>query len=406
MAAILKAGKKGIITFVVLFSFLLCLVGCTLQPANKENVNLQYENHVRGWPMWVAYRDGNTVYGKGGTHYDISTGILGLDFCEDVECEGNCYLEMLVTPSQLYDGCLYFSAMHPDTHGTMYCYRDNVTGEIEHLLTLGNAEDVQDQFFVDEDWVYYNHLAPRTGGDPERQEDYVIWVSRMPAKGGTSEAVYEAGDRAELMVMVADGYLYTTREGTLYRTNLTTMEQTALFNSDDNGFVTNYGGFQYLDGRLYFCVNVPGTGISLPNNAGIVTQPYIVVLDVHSGEWRLLVDVPIVSYVITNDAVYYTPVDIHQISDPERFAPEDAQTRYLAGSATLYACNLDGTNSHPVYTDESGLLEYIGSYYTVVDHVYYGRIYEFDQKANDFTKYYFAEIHFDTGEMIVADEEE
>jgi hypothetical protein len=51
-------------------------------------------------------------------------------------------------------------------------------------------------------------------------------------------------------------------------------------------------------------------------------------------------------------------------------------------------------------------LEYIGSYYTVVDHVYYGRIYEFDQKANDFTKYYFAEIHFDTGEMIVADEEE
>ena len=52
-------------------------------------------------------------------------------------------------------------------------------------------------------------------------------------------------------------------------------------------------------------------------------------------------------------------------------------------------------------TDESGLIDFCEQY-IVVDDVFYGWLFEFDLEKNTTKERYFAEIHFDTGEIVPA----
>jgi hypothetical protein len=124
-------------------------------------------------------------------------------------------------------------------------------------------------------------------------------------------------------------------------------------------------------------------------------------MDAISGEWSYIVDVDVTKYWITNDAIYFSPYEHRLLSDPERYPEGSDEAHYADFSATLYACDLDGENVRAVFTDTSGVLG-VGNNSTVVDDIYYGWIKHFDQKKNAWGEVYFAELHFDTGEIIPA----
>jgi hypothetical protein len=192
--------------------------------------------------------------------------------------------------------------------------------------------------------------------------------------------------------------MLTTWEDSFYRIDTTTGVQTKLLSLEDAGFL-GISELQYLDGMLYFQVKPENSLIAAPNGQP-AQQLRLVILNTKTGEWRYLVDVPVLTYRLCDDAIYYSPVEFRQVNDPNIYAPTDPEgAKYLLGSSTLYACDHDGGNVRAVYTDETHTLDFI-NHYTVVDGVLYGWIFEFDFKANKFGQSFFAEIHFDTGEVI------
>jgi hypothetical protein len=94
--------------------------------------------------------------------------------------------------------------------------------------------------------------------------------------------------------------------------------------------------------------------------------------------------------------------DDRQINDPILY-PRDGEDAYIMSYApTLYACDLDGSNVRAVWTEKTGCLDFATSNFTVIDNALYGWIREFDFENNMWKDHYFAEIRFDTGEIIPA----
>ena len=393
--------KLRILTIFMLL--LTWLTACTEQmPIAKDG---SYESRVRGVPIGKLDCYHDFVYANSGVGslYDTVSGDFLVTLCEDLECNGECLYEMRdVKFAGVRGGQLYFSSRGSD--GIVYARRDFMTVKTEVLLELSKMETTpQENCYLDREWLYYNRYLLREGGDPDNMNDYLLYICRIPVDGGESEIVYSARGNSELLWMVAEDKLYTVWENTIYRIDVETGETRALFNSEEAGYRSSMGHFQYLDGYLYFVAFPYGNTISLPNNTNCATCIALIRLNVESGAWEQVIDEPIITYCLTNDAIYFAPLGIHQVSDPEKYAASDKATRYLAASSTLYACDLDGSNPHPVWTDETGLYDYVGLGFTVVDNVLYGYINCFDQNTNSFgDRYGFAEIHFDTGEIIMA----
>ncbi len=378
--------------FCALLSMLLgvmgALVGCGERlPDFQRNTENDYESRVMGFCINTvdAYHD--FVVDEDGCLYDAFSGELLGDFCEDVECDGNCYLEAGVTSvNQICDGRVYFTQYAAMLNSYLYGYRELLSGEVEILVTLSRDESaIETDAWIENGYMYYMRKQLREGGDANLAADYVECVCRVPLTGGESEMVYKASSPTESLQLVAENCLYTIDLGTIYQNDLATGERRALYNSTEHGFRAQFGGLQYVDGYLY----MP----ALPNDRAVML---IASLNVEDGSWRLITEEPIAVYAITNDALYFVVRQSHPVSAQGR---EPQMNNVCA--PTIYACDHDGSNLRPVWTDESGLYDFIYGF-TVVDDIFYGNVSKFDVKSNTWSAPFFAEIHFKTGEILSA----
>ena len=200
--------------------------------------------------------------------------------------------------------------------------------------------------------------------------------------------MYAMRGNAETLILVHEGIMYSWYQSKIWRTDLEMCEPMIVHDFEASE-LDNMNDCGYLDGNLYF------------NTIVNDRDKFIVRMDAQTGEWHYVVDIPVVTYYITNEAIYFSPVEERQVSDPTRYPPGSNDAKSVSYSATLYACDLDGSNVRAVWTDKSGVLDFT-SYYTVVDGIYYGWLAEFDIDKNSWGESYFAEIHLDTGEIIPA----
>lgn len=377
----------------IIFMLAICITGmsgCAERLPDGGQPDTSYHSRLVGlgghrvfcWDQYVVseWDDG---------FYDRVTGEIRFGFCEDPACEQeSCpWRQTRIHVLTVEDGKLYFYA-----HGKRelyYGYRDMLTGEIAVLLTQNAEQRTPNQpTFLADGWLYYEIKLLREGGDPDNADDYLAHLCRIPKDGGKQEIVYEMRRNAEILLLVADGWMYTYLDSTIWKFDLTDMTCRELFAFEDSGLNSGLADFCYLDGRLYF-YTVKHDG------------DYLYTMNPDTGEIRCLLDIPLRSYTITNDAVYFSPKEVRQVSDPTRYTPEDEDTKFFSFSPTLFACDLDGGNVRDVWTDESGLIDF-GQQYTVVDGVFYGWVNEFDLEKNASKARYFAEIHLATGEIIPA----
>lgn len=395
---------KFVSMFLLLTFLLFYLCGCGAY-LPTSNVASNYDSEIIGWQFGKCIRQDHYIFtdwGRG-AYYNMVTGEYIPNFCEDPECDGKCWLETgITTINQVSDDRVYFTQFEGITNDLHYCYRDMITGEICVIMSLPEPEtSAQSAAFIDGDMMYFPRVLLKEGGNPDVLTDYQYYLCRIPIGGGESEVIYSMRSSAECVALVVDGVLYTTFECTLWRTDLTTGEQKALFNSVENGYVAGFGGFQYLRGNLYFLVNYASGGVSFADGSKLTNNKRVILLDTATGIWRELLDIPVTSYCLTNDAIYICPTEPHQLSDPEIYTPTTEGVKYLSASVTLYECNPDGSELHPIWTDESGALDFCETF-TVSDGVLYGMLWEFDQKNNRWGDAFFGEIHLDTGEVIPA----
>lgn len=398
-------ARRKIQLVIAIILLVFSLLGCSPQ-APESLQESAYISRVQGWQYGKAdchYPYVFTEWGEGGTQYDMCNGELVTNYCEDPECDGKCFLERGDAKlNQIEQNRLYFTQYEAFVGDIHYCYRDLLTGEVKVMVTLTRQESSGfDLASIDQGNLYYMQLLLKNGGDPDNAADYELYICRVNCEGGPREVVYSCRSKAEHLLNVVDNRIYTIYEGGLYRTDLETKEQKLLFSATDHGFSPGFGNLQYIDGKLYTMVNRAGGGVSVLNGKKIAPDRRVIMIDAETGEWKDVLNTTIVTYCITNDAIYFSPLEPHQVSDPEIYTIDDAETKYLLASKTLYACDLNGENAHPVWTDESGLLNYVECY-TVVNDILYGWIFSFIPEENAYEKHYFAEIHFDTGEIIPA----
>ena len=118
-------------------------------------------------------------------------------------------------------------------------------------------------------------------------------------------------------------------------------------------------------------------------------------MDVATGEVKRFVDEPVVSFCLTDDAVYYVPFKL-RVS--ENYLNDPKKNTFRINDETLYACDLDGKNIRKVYTNESMLYSSIG--YTVIDGFIYGWMNEIDEETLQLGPLFFGAIEIETGRLI------
>lgn len=379
-----------------LFCLLLALIllasslfGCAERLPDDLMTTGSYEHRVTGltaydaapWDHYILTETYNSIY-------DRTTGEIVYGLCEDLECDGSCPLDTgsarIVGISK---GRIYFSLMNREPH---YGYRNILSGEVVYLLKISMEEMLPNRpMFLDGGWVYLTRKHLKEGGNPENANDYVPYLSRIPEDGGKEELLYAMRGNSETLILIADGIMFTWYESKIWRTDLATWEQSILHDlttSEIDGLRQHV----YLDGYLYFD----------PSHAS--NLPYIVRMNATTGEWDYVLEEPVARWIITNDTIYFLTFDDRQINDPILY-PRDGEDAYIMSYApTLYACDLDGSNVRAVWTEKTGCLDFATSNFTVIDNALYGWIRELDFENNMWKDRYFAEIRFDTGEIIPA----
>lgn len=366
------------------------LSGCSEKLPQDLGGVMRYTSRVSGNDITnTVCWDGFVLSEQFRATYDRTTGEITYGYCEDVECEGDCYLDKSKAEIvAVRDGIAYLVL----TRGRdiYYCAREVLSGKITMLQQITWAERCPTApTFLDGEYLYYSRKLLREGGNPDDADDYYAHVCRVHVDGkGKEEVLYLARDNVETLLIVADGKMYTYYQSQIWRFDLADMSSRTIFTLSSDT-VSGMGQVTYLDGFLYFnTIDQQGA-----RNIGRI--------DAESGEWARVVDVPIDGYEIANDAIYYARAEGRQINDPVRYPPDSEGYRSISNGPTLYACDHDGKNTRAVWTDESGLVEF-GLNFTVVDGMFYGWVKRFDMEKNEWSDLFFAEIHLKSGEIIPA----
>ncbi len=282
-----------------------------------------------------------------------------------------------VTENRLYFTNMSSSYYHPPYYG----YIDMQTHEVTRLLEIDYHEMILTRpMFLDGDWVYLARKHLVKGGFAGETSDYVSCLSRIPADGGREEVIYTMRDSSETLALIVDGYMYTYYQSKLWRTNLETWEQAVLLDLEYTNF-DKIGDLLSLDGCLYFIATRDG-------------EKRLMQMDPQTGGWACVVNQPLASYAITNEAVYFIPYEKRQVNDPARYPADGRDAAFASCATSIYTCDHDGGNVRKVWTDESGYMQF-ASTFTVVDGEYYGRVSTFDPEKNAWSGLYYQTFSFE-----------
>ena len=362
-------------------------------PVDTHSTNVIKQGILENGPY--VYCDGSKVM-----RYNKYSGLLS-KACMDPECDGTCPLdEHILTICQIVDNKMYFCSFKGFEHRTRYASQDLITGEVKVYVDLSEIEAGGSmRCFVYNDWMYYERYVLNDGGNIENPEDYYKNIYRVSLTSGKEEPVVKTED--ESIMMAADGYIITYADGNIYAYNIDSREKNNIFNLDEYEYSLLGSTLSYLDGKIYFLCKSYSSYTSEYNKSSYMLN-YLVSVDVKTGEYKKLIEDPVITFCVTDDAIYYSPMVLRHMYIPEDYENHPEGVVVFLADATLYSCALDGSNAVEVYTNDK--MDYVESY-TVIDGVLYGWLFDFDENNHCFTNQYFGAIDLNSGEITRAHEE-
>lgn len=362
------------LSLLVLFSIALAgLSSCsdTPDPTDVHELRAIHMDNLVEYGNYIYYPDGV----DGMMRLDRRTNQIS-SACTDPECTGDCLLKApIMYFSQIANGRLYFASWAAYTHEYTYAYLDIQTGKV---VALRECEDIESTVgtapFVDGDFCYYKRKILKPDGDPKNPNDYLTYLCRMPADGGDEEVLLELYGDSDMLLFVYQGQpvLFYDTQFSLF--DPATKTRTVFFDLEEEGFGFLRGDMAMLDSKLYFLVQKP-------------VDVYLVSMDVLTGEYTTVVDVPVINFRMTDDKIYYSPFETREFG---------SGTIYC--SADLFCCNLDGSDPQVIYSNPS--LDYTETF-TVIDNKIYGRFSEPGSISS-----YWGVIDIETKEVIHGQKEE
>jgi hypothetical protein len=317
--------------------------------------------------------------------------------CADSECDGTCPLDNIVGYIlQIVDGKLYFGSMEAYTHNYTYGYQDIITGEVKVLRVCSESEGPElCAPCVSGGYIYYMSKILREDGNAQNPDDYLSYVCRMSVEGGKEEIVFGLQDNYELLKFVSGGKLVTYIDGILYSIDIETKERTVIFDGKKEGYLSFGDYMSCLDGKIYFLCKT-NSGMQSEYNNITYSYSYLMCLSLETGEAKRIVDKPIISFCLTDDAVYYTPFELRHMYIPEDYKEHPENVVVFLASPELHSCDLDGGNDKILYTNKN--MDF-AKLYTVIDGVLYGWLWDYDESLHRFGSTYFGIINLSTGKV-------
>ncbi len=383
----------------ILTLFVIIFTSCSEKPDSNNSIytskvvkNGYVEMGVSGENIYATWR--------GLYRYNKKTNEI-LSTCQNPECKGNCLLESpLLMISQIVDSRLYFSSKDSFTGVCSYSYMDLLTGNIKVLLTLSMLDSPESCApFITDGMMYYSRRELRDGGDAKNPDDYQSYIFRMPSSGGNSEKICTLADYYDLLRFVYEGKIITTYKDKLYSTDIETRERSLIYDPEKYGY---YGALNYmsmLDGKVYFMISSRESGERSVYKNIFYRYNYLISVDLKSGSAYRLLDKPISSFCLMDNAIYYSPFELRHMYIPEDYSTKPQNVSVFLASATLYACDIDGKNSRALFTNEN--VDFV-EFYTVVEDCLYGWLWNYDQEAHGFSEIYYGRIDLKTGNVTPA----
>ncbi len=397
----MKAKKIIIRCILPAFALLFIFMITSCKKDKTPQINELHTTNVKKYGF-AEY--GNYVYSEWGRIYRFNRKTdTFLPACMDPECEGDCPVDCVMSYfAGIYDGRLYFCGWQQYTHKVFLAYQDVATGEVGVLKTLNEIEDSGGYYtFIENGYWYYKCKILKDGGDASDPNDYESYICRIKTDGTNDEAfiICEPG---EAIIMVGSGKILTSLDGGIYSIDIESKTRNELFSYSANGYINAATPASYLNGKIYFLARSGMSRTSEYTNQTFQLN-FLVWVDIESGESGKVIEEPVTSFCLTDDAIYYVPFKLRHIYVPEDYEEHPEEVTVCISDESLYVCDLNGKNSRVIYTNEK--MDYAKNF-TVIDNILYGWLLDYNEETHRFDKTFFGAIELETGRIIRTEKPE
>ena len=370
-----------------------CYTGCN---SDALQSNEPYSTAVKN-VQFAA--DGDNIYADWGKIYrfDRSTETFAIA-CTDPDCDSNrCPLECVINYfAGVSDGKVYFSSFQQFSHNFLLSYLDMATGECVTVKTMSEAEDPGVIFsFVEDGWWYYTRKILKEGGNADYANDYNAWLCKISLDGQNDQPIRELKD-AESLQMAGAGKVVTYYNGALYTTDIQSGDVYELYSLTENGFTNPYTDLYYLDGKIYFLAASTTT-----KHSEYTQQSYplcfLLCIDLTTKEVRQILDQPLCSFYLSDDALYYVPFELRHIYIPDNYKEHPNTVSICLFEDAIYRCDLNGEHSEKLYSNDR--IDFIENF-VVIEDTLYGWLYDYNEETHTYDKTFFGGIEFSTRRVI------
>lgn len=372
---------------------LLCYTGCN---SDAPQSNEPYSTAVKN-VQFAA--DGDYIYADWGKIYrfDRSTETFTIA-CTDPDCDSNrCPLECVINYfAGVSDGKVYFSSCQQFSHNLLLSYLVMETGECVTVKTMSEAEDPGIIFsFVENGWWYYTRKILKEGGSADNANDYDVWLCKISLDGQNDQPIREIKD-TESIQMVGAEKVVTYYNGALYTTDIQSGDVYELYSLTENGFTNPYTDLYYLDGKIYFLAASTTT-----KHSEYTQQNYplcfLLRIDLTTKEVQQLLDQPLCSFYLSDDAIYYVPFELRHIYIPDNYKEHPNTVSICLFEDSIYRCDLNGEHSEKLYSNDR--IDFVENF-VVIEDTLYGWLFDYNEETHCYDKTFFGGIEFSTGRVI------
>ena len=380
----MRVAKKH---FALLLLPLLLLSCASEKPISQHTTNVVRQLQIQEYGPHIYFAHGKVW------RYNRNTNELS-KACLDPECKGDCILEGAVTYiNQVLDGKLFFSSFTAFTHNYAYGYQDLLSGDVTVLKELSATETSGNSVMAVWDGaVYYCRKILRDGGSKINPDDYETWICCVSADGTNEKPMMKlSGDS---LMAICDGKFILLKEGKLVAADISTFEETELLDFDSNGFTLPGSKISSINDKIYLLMKSRDSFVSEYKQVSYAKN-YLISIDLSSLKWEKVVDCPVITFCLTDDAIYYSPMVQRHLYVPENYSESPEKVVVFYADESLHRCSLDGTNDKIVYTND--MMDF-SEEYTVINGILFGWLFDYDEKAHSFVSGgYFGSIDFSSG---------
>lgn len=382
----MKIKKKDIITAAVIIIFVALLVGGCIFLASRRESSVSEKVLSIAHPIWqnkiIIHHNGIHAFDR--ENLDLSELPIDLSAYGIENFNKNALAVSNIDGMYLYFSYSYYEGL---TNYSQFYRYNLLTAETSLILSsksvafpMLNSSSSSELFLVNSHYNFYAHSGYLYyfGWDGDtRFSDVSQYLCRVPVGGGEEEILAEYENINEYIRFVEGDRVITETGTSINVYDISKNKRTELWNAKNNGYsyVTTDRSF-VLNGKYYFLASKEKPSVA-ESEEGFkddwkTPDSYLIALDIKSGKFERVLDIPIYSFCISEDKVYYVPTK-YSIIPPEDLRNENSRLKLRYSSDTLYSCDLDGKNPEAVYSSSEVMITEMycingGNLYTLIAH--------------------------------------